>query len=78
MTFEQAKQQCVDYGTTIATPQHLLQARSMGYGPCQCGWLSDGSIGLVLQSYQPACFDIFDEGILICYQEKADVFCILE
>ncbi|XP_060568967.1 aggrecan core protein-like [Ruditapes philippinarum] len=53
MTFEQAKQQCIDYGTTIASPTEVIQARSMGYQMCACSWMSDDSNGLVVQSYSP-------------------------
>ncbi|XP_045167415.2 uncharacterized protein LOC123530726 [Mercenaria mercenaria] len=78
MTFAQAQQQCIDYGTTIATPSDLLEARSMGYEYCCCCWMSDETKGFVLQTYNPHCFSSFNEGILYCGWGTGDVWCKLK
>jgi hypothetical protein len=75
MTFEQAKQQCIDYGTTIASPTEVIQARSMGYVFCACSWMSDGTNGLVVQSYDTTCG--ITETIVYCGYSTANVFCKL-
>jgi hypothetical protein len=75
MTFEQAKQQCIVYGTTIASPTDVIQARSMGYAYCACSWMSNGSNGLVVQNYSPGCG--YSETIKYCSLSKANVFCKL-
>jgi hypothetical protein len=75
MTFEQAQQQCVDYGTTIATPSDLMQARALGYHQCVVGWLSDGSNGYVVQYLAEGCE--FSESIIYSSQDHANVYCKL-
>ncbi|XP_060594607.1 tumor necrosis factor-inducible gene 6 protein-like [Ruditapes philippinarum] len=75
MTFEQAQQQCVDYGTTIASPSDLLQARSLGYHACVVGWLSDGTNGYVVQYSAAGC--AFSESIIYYNNARANVYCKL-
>lgn len=75
MTFDQAKQVCIDYGTSIATPSDLLEARAIGYQYCACGWLSDNTNGFVLQAPNSACSSMFHEGIVLCNRNKANVYC---
>lgn len=75
MTFALAEDVCRGYGTTVATRSDLLEARALGYQRCVCGWLSDESIGFVMQAHYLSCASTYNEEIIPCYMETANVWC---
>ena len=77
LDFIDAIAECISRGMVIASRADLLQARSEGYELCSCGWLSEGFMGLVLQSYQSWCWGSYSADVLICDQYRGNVYCLL-
>lgn len=66
LTFEDAKTRCEASGSSIASRDDLLEARQMGLDWCECGWLSDGTAGFVLQKEDLDCISAFKESVMKC------------
>ena len=76
MTFEEAQETCKEKGGSLADPSDLLAARSLGFGKCNCGWLTDKTKGFVLQEPNSGCLDWFTTGIFDCHWlDAADAWC---
>jgi hypothetical protein len=68
LTFTEAKKVCKERrGGEIASPEDMLEARSRGYEMCVWGWLSDGHIGLVMQSSESKCLNWFTDGLFMVW-----------
>ena len=52
MTFSQAISLCIARGSVIAGRSDLLYSRSLGFDYYRCTWLSDGTIGYMIQRVQ--------------------------
>ena len=78
LTLAGAREECISRGLKLADSTDLLQARAAGFHFCECGWLDDGTSGLVLQYKVPSCFDFFHTGILTCeWRTLANAYCII-
>jgi len=78
LTLAGARRECISRGLRLADSTELLQARAAGFHFCGCGWMDDGTSGLVLQYKVPSCFDFFHTGILTCeWRTLANAYCII-
>ena len=74
-----AEQVCTSNGAIIADREDLLTARAMGLDQCNCGFMSDGSTGFVMQNPNWRCWGSFSTDILSCEYIKyyVNVWCKL-
>jgi len=74
-----AQQACEARGMTLASRDDMLQSRALGLDLCRCGWLSDGTKGLVVLAFDPACGFGGDDVVYTCYDAdfgvSADAYC---
>ena len=78
LTFPDAIKECLDNGYVIADEADMIEARDTGFYECVCGWISDGSIRLILQQNEPGCWYVYTDGYEDCSTDLeglADVWC---
>ncbi|XP_013396450.1 aggrecan core protein [Lingula anatina] len=81
LSFNQAKQECIERGAKIATPAQLRAAWEDGLGVCAFGWASDGKVYLPIRYSRPGCG--YSRALTSGYMDwinqntggKADVYC---
>ncbi|CAH7321829.1 stabilin-2 [Phodopus roborovskii] len=79
LTFDKAKEACVNEAASIATYNQLSYAQKASYHLCSAGWLESGRVGYPTTYASPKCgsniVGIVDYGIRPNKSEMWDVFC---
>ncbi|KAK3584311.1 hypothetical protein CHS0354_027435 [Potamilus streckersoni] len=74
MTLAQARQNCLDQGTSLATFEDLSKSYSLGYQVCSCGWADNGLAYVVMQKPTEGCLTSI--GVIKCsWQNTWNAFC---
>jgi len=73
--WSEAEAECQARGMTLASRDDMLESRALGLDICACGWLSDGTCGLVQVTYRPGCGFSNENKVYSCTHSKADVYC---
>jgi len=72
----EAETECQARGMTLASRADMLESRALGLDICACGWLSDGTAGLVIRTYDPLCGYGNENTVYSCSQTYGDAYCI--
>ena len=74
--WSEAETECQARGMTLASRADMLESRELGLDICACGWLSDGTAGLVIRNYDPGCGYGNENTVYSCSLAYVDAYCI--
>lgn len=74
LTFEKAKEACVQNSATIATPAQLQAAYDDGYHQCDAGWLSDETVRYT--NYHQSLTDLYNNLLSECPQSHICLYSV--